>query len=393
LPGIHRFDIEELKELASVWSPESDALSLYFKAATPSELAHRKEPVRAKELIQEQLRTVHGNGRADRDDIERIQQVVAEMQGNHSLTKVIFACKRLGVWREYDLAGDFEVRLDAGNAFAIAPLIAEQESRKRYSIVLADRNRARLLLLQARQLIEQSEALEEEDREKIRTTGARKSAHLERQKEEQAREHFTIVAERLLRFHEHGDFDRLIVGCRDETWPEIEAEFHEELKRVLAGRFHVDPGLATHEEIVELAQAIVDERDREEEQELMEKVMGGALSEQLGVVGLDGVMDALEKGEVRTLVWTASRSQTRQSEGASSCSNCGHLERGKAQTCELCAADMRWFARDEEALLRHALGRNLEVRMLRHAKLPPPDEIGAWLRFKAHRNTAQALAS
>jgi protein required for attachment to host cells len=317
------------------------------------------------------------------------------MKGNHDLTKVIFACKELGMWREYDLAGDFEVRLHAGNAFAIAPLIAEQESRKRYSIVLADRNRARLLLLEARQLTEQSEALEEEDREKIRTTGARKSVHLERKKEEQAREHFAIIADRVQHFHEHGDFDRLIVGCRDEMWPEIEAELHEELKRVLVGHFHVDPGLATHEEIVELVQPIVDERDQKEEQELMEKIMGGALAERLGVTGLDRVMEALEKGEVRTLAWTASRDRTgkSESEGTSSCPNCGHLERGKALKCELCATEMHWFARNEEALVRHALGRSLEVRMLRYAKLPPPDEIGAWLRFQAHHNTAQALAS
>ena len=54
---------------------------------------------------------------------------------------------------------------------------------------------------------------------------------------------------------------------------------------------------------------------------------------------------------------------------------------------------MRAFARTEESLVRHALGNNLEVRLLHYAKLPPPDEIGAWLRFQADHNTAQALPS
>lgn len=256
--------------------------------------------------------------------------------------------------------------------------------------MLADRNTARLLLFESRQLIERSEALEEEDREKIRTTGARKSVHLERKKEEQVREHFTIIADRLLHFLEHDGFDRLIVGCRDEMWPEIEAELHQELKRVLAGRFHVDPRLATHEEIVKRAQPIIDEFDARQEQELVEKIMGGALSERLGITGVEGVLDALEKGEVRTLAWAANLPEN---DGVSSCSNCGHLERGKLQKCELCASEMRWFARTEEALVRHALGNNLQVRVLRYAKLPPPDEIGAWLRFQADHNTAEALAS
>ncbi|WP_109485841.1 hypothetical protein [Occallatibacter savannae] len=389
MAGIHHFENEELRELATFWSPENDALSLYFGPAKASELAHREEPVRVKEMIQAQLRTLR-SGQADDEDVSRIEATVAGMQGNHNFAKVILACRRLGVWREYDLAGDFGSRLDCAQSFAIAPLIAQEESRKRYSIVLADRNTARLLLLEARQLTEQSEALEEEDREKIRTTGARKSVHLERKKEEQAREHFTIVANRLLHFREHGDFDRLIVGCRDEMWPEIEAELHPELQRVLAGRFHIDPGLATHEEIVERAQPIVDESDRREEQELVQRIVGGALSERLGVSGVEGVLDAIEKGEVRTLAWSA---KMPENEGVSSCANCGHLERGKLERCELCASEMRWFARPEEALVRHALGNNIEVRMLRHAKLPPPDEIGAWLRFKAEHNTAQALAS
>lgn len=388
--GIHRFETEELRELATAWSPEGDALSLYFNPERTSDLAHREEPLCLKEMIQQQLSTLRGSGRADDKDLARIQSTVAEMQGNQSLTKVIFASKRLDIWREYDLSGEFPSGLTAGNSFQIAPLIAEQESRIRYSILLADRNTARLLLLEARQLIEQSEALEEEDREKIRTTGTRKSVHLERKKEEQVREHFTIVANRLMHFLEHGDFDRLIVGCRDEMWPEIEAELHEELKRVLAGRFHVDPRMATHEEIVERAQPIIDEFDQRQEQELVEKIMGGALSERLGSTGVAGVLEALEKGEVRTLAWTATMPERG---GVSSCSNCGHLERGKLQKCELCASEMRWFERTEEALVRHALGNNLEVRVLRRVKLPPPYEIGAWLRFQADHSTAQALAS
>jgi hypothetical protein len=62
------------------------------------------------------------------------------------------------------------------------------------------------------------------------------------------------------------------------------------------------------------------------------------------------------------------------------CPNCGHL-------------DSAPFAHAEEALLRHALGRNIEIRMLTRGKLPPPDEIAAWLRFVARHNTPQAHAS
>jgi hypothetical protein len=54
---------------------------------------------------------------------------------------------------------------------------------------------------------------------------------------------------------------------------------------------------------------------------------------------------------------------------------------------------MRLFANAEEALLRHALGRSIEVREMHYSKLPMPDRIAAWLRFRAETNTPKALAS
>jgi len=263
-----------------------------------------------------------------------------------------------------------------------------------------------LLLMEAREISEHSQVLDEE-KEKIRTTGTGASIKLERKKEEQVRRHFEFLAEHLLHFYEHGDYDSLLIGCRDDMWPDIEEALHPELKRILVGHFTIDPGLAPKEEIAEKAQAFIDEKDRRDEQTLVEKVMGAAASDGLGSVGLDAVIQSLELGEVRTLLWSGPRPQIAVSgadsspqpvgEGiprsASLCPNCAHLESAAVNACTLCGTQMRRFGHSEEALLRHALGRSLEVRMLTYSKLPPPDEIAAWLRFKAQHNTAQALAS
>src|SRR5260370_21736817 len=191
------------------------------------------------------------------------------MKGNGGRVKVIFACHGKGLWCEADVSRDFSMRLDVGWAFTLAPLLGQQQSRRRYCIALADRNRARLLLLEAREISEHSQVLDEE-KERIGTTGASKSVHLERQKAEKARRHFTFLAEHLLHFYEHKDYDHLIVGCRDEMWPEIEAALHPDLKRILLGRFAVDPGLAPADEVKEKAQALVDRKDHEEEARLVE---------------------------------------------------------------------------------------------------------------------------
>jgi rubrerythrin len=388
---ISRITAEQWKELAQFWRAEADALSLYFRVPAPAtELAHRQDLIYAKDKIKEALGKLRGNSAADRSDIARILERVTAMKGNGRHTRVIFACARQGLWREFDVAGDFALRLDVGCSFTLAPLTAQQQGRRRYCIALADRNRARLLLLENREISEHSQVLDEDDKEKMRTTGASKSAHLERKKEERARRHFSLLADHLLHFYEHEDYDSLIVGCRDEMWPEIEAELHPQVRRVLAGRFATDPGFATCEEIEEKAQAIVDARDLEDEERLVEKTVGAAAAHALGAVGLKAVIDALEKGEVRTLLWAEQQAERR---GASLCENCGHLEAEAQNACTLCGARMRRFADAEEALLRHALGRSIEVRQLHYAKLPKPEGIAAWLRFRAEINTPQALAS
>lgn len=383
--------VNELKELAGVWADKGDAISVYLQVQAPSELAHREEAIIAKQKIQQALGTLRGHGAVDRADIQRVLDAVAGMKGNAGRAKIIFACARLGIWREYDVPGTFETHVDVGETFTLAPLIAQEQSRKRYCIALADRNRARLLLLEAREISEHSQVLDEDEHEKIRTTGTSKSVHLERKKEEQARRHFSFLAEHLLHFYEHKDYDCLLIGCRDETWSEIEAELHPELKKILVGRFVVDPGLATHEEIQQKAQAFVDAKDRDDEARLVERTIGAAAAKGLGAVGISAVIDALEKGEVHTLLWPDG---TRQAvHGASLCENCGHLEAEDLHACTLCGARMRRFTHAEEALLRHALSKSIAVRMLHTAKLPPPDEIAAWLRFRADVNTPQALAS
>lgn len=398
--------LEQLQELADFWSEEGDALSLYFQPPIPSELRHREEPILTKEHIQQKLRTMQGTSPADREDIRRIMESIAGLRQEHPRrTRIIFACGRKKLWREFDVPGDFGVSLDVHNGFTLGPLISQQQTRKRYCIALADRNRSRLFLLEAREISEHSEVLDE-DNEKIRTTGTGANNNLERSKEERAKRHYKFLSDHLLHFYLHRDYELLLVGSRDETWPEIEAALHPELKRILVGRFHIDPGLATREDVAERAQGFIAEKDRSDEESLVEKVTGAAASDGLGAVGLDAVIRALEQGEVRTLLWAQPRPLVAASQSpgssarpassprsASLCPNCGHLDSAPVHACSLCGTAMRQFARAEEALLRHVLGRNIDVRMLTYAQLPPPDKIAAWLRFLARHNTAQALAS
>jgi release factor family 10 len=384
---------QELQELAEFWTEEGDALSFYFSPETPTELAHREEPILTKEKIQELFGTLRGNNAAMRADIDRVLEVASSMKGNQGRSKVIFACHKRDFWRAYDLDARFPSSVTAGKSFQLAPLSFAMAPHKRYCIALTDRNRSRLLILENGKIQEHSSALDEQrdPQDKVRTTGTGGSNHEERQREEMVRQHFKFLASHLLHFHEHKDFDALVFGCREAMWPEIEAVLHTDLKRVLLGHFRVDIGLATPEEIQRCAQALIDEEEKKEESSLVEAAVGGAAADGLGAVGLTDVLQAMELGEVRTLLWQASAGNG--GSPVSVCSACGHAQAGESSTCDLCSQATRFYARPEEALLRSSLAGDVPMRPLLSNALPPPEQFAAVLRFRADHNTNQVLAS
>jgi peptide subunit release factor 1 (eRF1) len=382
---------QELRELASFWTEHSDAISFYSAPGTPSELSHREEAILAKEKIQQLFGSLTGSSVSVRADIARLLEVTAAMKGNHAQGRVIFACAREKIWREYDLPAVFPTTLDAARNFMLAPLCNLLQPAKRYCIAMADRNRSRLFILESGKIQEHSEALDEgldPELDKIRTTGTGGSTHVERQREEMVRQHFQFVASRLLQFYERRDFDALLIGCRDAMWPEIEGALHSQLKRVLMGHFRIDPGLATAELAQQCAEELIQEANRKEERALMQAAEEGAAANALGAVGLPSVIRSLERGEVRTLLW---RSNGRaDSQMISVCPNCGHLRLGEARVCDLCSRPMRQFARAEEALVRLALTQGLEMRLVDSVMLPAAEEFAAVLRFRSDHNTLRS---
>ena len=383
-----------LRDLGGFWSDSGDALSIYFEPSTPSELSHREETTLAKERIQQAIGTIGHlqlvGATTPRAFVRRAIETIADMEGNHGQAKVIFASARNNLWREFDLPGKFGVRVDAGQSFTVAPLITQQDSQQRTAILLADRDHIRVLLLAASQITERDDIFAH-TAEKIRTTGARKSSHIERSKEQPVHKQFGSIGSQLLRSHQRGGFEALLVGCRDDLWPEIEAALPSDLTRILLGRFHVDPGAASLREVQEKAEKIIARRDRKELRDLAARAMNEAAADRLGAMGLADVVQALEKNEVRVLLLPDPRARFIQA--AWLCSRCGHLDLDRREKCELCGAQMRRFPRADEALVRKALATGAEIRSLRHTSAHPEDEVGAWLRFRAERNVPQALAS
>jgi peptide chain release factor subunit 1 len=199
--------------------------------------------------------------------------------------------------------------------------------------------------------------------------------------------HFKLFAESLQILLNH-DFEALLIGCRDETWPELEPHLHTYVKQKLMGRFLVDPGVASGDEVREMAEGILSRHIQTDQQNLIREIIGEAQRNARGAIGLRHVLNALERHEVQTLL--VNRDFQAQ---AVECDNCRHLDTRMVKSCAVCGHPMHEISDVSDALVDMAIRNGAEIRFVDgDPELESAGRVGALLRFRADQNTPQKVA-
>jgi peptide subunit release factor 1 (eRF1) len=387
---IHR---EEIRQLAQFESPAGCAISFYFQPETPQNKSHRGEAILVKDLVRDALRRAERNGNdlPLREDLKKILQIAEGLHGNHSRGKAIFACSGQGIWRELDVPPRLgHSQITVNSRFHLRPLVAAHSGLPHTCIALVDRKKARLFEMQEGEITQKPDL---ELSAELRTPrsdgfGGYDAGHRERHVENQVMQHFKQFAESLLLLHNREKFEALLIGCRDEAWPEIEPHLHNNLKQKLRGRFLIDPMVASAEEVQEQAERILGEFLLSEKEALVREVTGEAQRNARGAVGLRHVLNALERQEVQTLLLA----RNFQAE-AVECTNCRHLDTRMVKSCAVCQHETRELRDVSDALVDLALRNGADIQFIdEDPELEKSGRVGALLRFRADQNTAEKIA-
>ncbi len=385
---------EDIRQLSQTESPSACAVSFYFQPQTPHDKSHREEVILVKDLVRESLRKAERNGNhaALREDLQKILAVAEQLHGNHSRGRVIFACKEQGIWREMDAPPQLvRSAIVVNSRFHLGPLVAAYSGSPKSCIALVDRQKARIFALQEEELIERPDLYFGNLPPGGKSDGYRgyDAGHRERHVENEVMHHFKQFADSLHVLLDMDHFELLLIGCRDEAWPEILPHLHSDVKRRLVERFLIDPGQATPQEVRERAQGILSKFLAAEEQELVREVIGEAQRNGRGALGLRHVLNALERQEVQTLL--VSRDFRAE---AVECVNCRHLDTRMVRNCALCGHDTREMSDVSDALVDLALRNGAEIKFVDgEAELEKAGRVGALLRFRADHTTTASVAS
>jgi peptide subunit release factor 1 (eRF1) len=384
---------DDIRELANFQSPEGCAITFYYQPSTPLNKSHKEEAILVKDMIRTALRDAEKRGKngSTRSDLERIGSMIDPLHGSGGKAKAIFACGLTGFWREFDVPEQtLKPKIAVSHRFHLKPLAAILDADKRACVVLADRTKARVFELSNQKIAEKQDFVNELTRRgKSDGYGGYDAGHAERKQMNEAMQHFKAVADHIEQFFERGECDRLLIGCRDDVWSEIESQLQPSSRQRLVGHFRIDPKLATPEQVKQMAHELLVAYENGRKQEMIRDVVGEAHRNGRGAVGLRRVLRSLEQSEVQTLMLGSNF----HAPGVK-CYNCGHMEMHVTPTCAICGKENTELEDIGDAIVGHAIRTGVDI-----AYIPDDEEfdrigrIAALLRFRADQNTAEKAAS
>jgi peptide subunit release factor 1 (eRF1) len=387
---------EDIRELAQFQFDEKDreacALSFYFQPRPPKNKSHREEAILAKDLVRNAMHEAEKNGKngCARADLLRMLSVAENLHGNQTRAKAVFACGARNLWREFDLPPELPgSQLFVNNHFHLKPLALLLGAQRRISVALVNRQRARLFEFRLDELKERDGVYHSVPR-RTRSDGyaGYNAGHHERHVADEALHHFKDIAARLKDEAEKGVWEKLIIGCQDNHWPEFEPQLHPYVMQRLLGRFSTDVTTATIEHVREQASRILTEARDNRRKTLIREALNQAKSNNRGVTGLRRVLRSIELGEVQTLLIGENYSAR-----AVECSNCGHLDAHIVRQCPVCGRPTHELEDVSDAIISAAIRRDIELFYVKDdTEFDHAGNIAALLRFRADQSRGVGIA-
>jgi Bacterial archaeo-eukaryotic release factor family 10 len=386
---------DEIRELAAFQADNKKgecAVSFYLQPDPPQDRSHRREAIVAKDIVKQALKSAGAAGKNGslHADLDRVLEFATNLRGN-ARGKAVFACSAHNFWREYELPAQLgSTHIYLQPRFQLKPLAALLGAQPALCVAMVDRQRARFFDLRLDDLRERGAIVH------MLSRGASnygyngyEGGHAERRVAEEALQHFKAVAERLRTDFEKGTWERLIVGCHDVNWPELEPQLHPYVKQRLIGRFSADVASVSNEEIRDHAASLLNQWIKQRAATKASEAVDLAKGHGCGVTGLRRVLQALEAGEVQSICLAENYSAR-----AVECPNCGHLDAHLVPNCVACGHATRELADVCDAIIPIAIRRDIEMFYLKeHEDLDRAGNIAALLRFRSDHKTGQIAAA
>lgn len=366
---------QAVRELAGFKGRNAPVTSLYLDVDGRRFPRRQDYEQQLTQMLREAKDKANGDEAKIAADLARIEEHVrAGFDRSNVRGLAIFSCVADGLWRVVPLPVPVRNQLVVNHSPHVRPLEAVLDEYERFAVLLADRQRARVLVFELGELVENTDlfdALPRHDDD----GGEWDRDHVRDHADTMAHKHLRRAAQAAFALWQENPFDHLIVGAPDEIANELERELHSYLRDRVAARVNV-PVAASHDEIRQAVLPVEEKVERAKEAALVERLRAGVGTGNGGVAGLKDTLRALVERRVDTLL--VSEGYVAPGWRCPSCDYVGTLGR----KCPVCDTEMHAVDDVVEAAIEEALAQSCRVEIcLGNADLDVLGRIGALLRF------------
>ena len=296
-----------MRRLAEATSTDAFILSIYVDVRPD---AHGERPAERPELnvVRHRLRAIqatlkpHTAPRESFDaDLARIETYLEDQDLAGADGLALFACSRIGLWEELRANEPFETQVAAGptaDLYQLARLLDDSVSAV---VAVVDTNTCRLFVTRRGSLEELPGPDEPPDEHERHDQGGWSQARYQRHVDMQDKRFAKEAAAAIEALVEREKAQHVILAGDERAIPILEGELSEALRALVDQVIHLQMRSSTDEvraEVVPILAALEDAEARE----LADVAIAEWLAGDLGVVGIDATMAALEIGQVDRLV-------------------------------------------------------------------------------------------
>jgi peptide chain release factor subunit 1 len=321
-----------------------------------------------------------GHAKADGDqsvetDLRRIDEFVrGGLDRSHTRGLAIFSCTAHDLWEVISLPVPVRNRVVVNHIPAVGQLEAVVTDYRRFGVLLADRQRARVFVFELGELVEHSELMDELPRD-YDIRGDMERGDVQHHVDALTTQHLRRAADAAWRMYQDRGFEYLAIGAPDEIANAVRDMLHPYLRQRLCGRIGVQVNASTAE-IKTSALEVEAAADRRRQAELVERLREAVATGRRGVAGLRKVVEALNLRRVDKLAVSAG-----YEESGWRCTSCGALAL-VGRRCGACGAAMTHVDDIVEEVIEEALRHKCRVEICSgNADLDVLGRIGALLRF------------
>lgn len=326
------FDRQELRELASYRDEENLICSFYYPMEK-GEPAEQGSLIRLKNMVTEAMNNqddwTTSQTKSVSDDLERVQNLVAEELVSSSGGLAVFACSAAGLWKVFHLPDKVKPLLALDHTTHLKQLIRSLARYQRYCTILIGKGRSRVFLVDTDGVEEPFDVFT--DVPGRHDEGGWAQARYQRHHDDRVMHHLKETGEEILTLLKDEEFDGLFVCGTDDVVSEFVEYLHPYLKERLIGSCAMEM-TSSAAEVRQSILSAAGELLRARHADAVEKLRAEVHSGNLGAAGLEDTIHALQKGQVLSLLVTEDFSAP-----GHRCTSCGQLS--LISPCPFCGGE------------------------------------------------------